>query len=720
MSKQRLKTKILSTMLITTLSFVVIFSAIFVFVLTKVNNIAAENANNLSGEAAAVSAGALEAQIKPDTMKLAEDAATIIEENLLRIETVTGLLAADLTSVHTHPESYKPRKLPYIAPGKTPPEKGIPYVHAVPGVNVNLLRSDIELAAVCADTLEHAADMMPANISSAFIAGASGYVIIADNVSAPLVEYNIQRRMWYMAAKETEKISWTDVYVDIRGRGVVITCAAPYYAVYAGRKAFKGVVGFDTSVFNIQQIINSTNIWENEGNTYVFLLDKAGRKLFSSNSTSLQVDENGVITSENFLENEQYRAFAEKMVAGESGFFKVVTSSSKSDYVAYHPLSRMKYNLGWSVGIYFDGDGITQQISHLKNEFDGFTLKAQKKTDSIATAMVAAILVLALFIMIIVTVLVFRFADSVTHPIVELGNAIEMVSGGNFNTIQVISSETLELDRLASSFNSMAGRLKTYIRNLALATAERERISSELNVATDIQNTLLPRKFPVLDERNNSFDLYAIMEPAKEVGGDFYDFFFVGEGRLVIVVGDVSGTGLPAALVMVIAKTLIRAYMQQGATLEKALADTNYQICDNNVHNIFVTVWAGLLDFKTGKLQFITAGHNPPFMKSADKKFGLLATATDPPLGFMETSLYHQKQTLFKNGDILFLYTDGLIDSFDKQGRQFEPARLKAVLDENYKLTMRDLVIFVREEVRKFSNSDIRHDDITMLGIRIL
>jgi sigma-B regulation protein RsbU (phosphoserine phosphatase) len=314
----------------------------------------------------------------------------------------------------------------------------------------------------------------------------------------------------------------------------------------------------------------------------------------------------------------------------------------------------------------------------------------------------------------------FRFAHEITRPIVELGDAVSLVSGGNIRMAQGITSDTEELDRLASSFNAMMGRLNSYVSNLADVTAEKERFSAQINVASVIQLSMLPRKFPPQHGRNNVFDLYAMMRPANEVGGDFYDFFFVDNSHFAILVGDVASVGVPAALFMSISKTLIRAYLKQGYSLDLALSEVNRALCDNNELDIFVTVWAGMIDLNEKKLQFVNSGHFSPYLKTSEKTFLPIQTPSDPPLGFMEDSVYHCKETNINKGNVLFLYTDGVINAIGKNGEQYEARRLKSTLEANADKTMRELLTIIKNGIVEFSKSREQNADITMLGIKLM
>ena len=235
---------------------------------------------------------------------------------------------------------------------------------------------------------------------------------------------------------------------------------------------------------------------------------------------------------------------------------------------------------------------------------------------------------------------------------------------------------------LSEAVKKMEKDLYAYVDDLTRMTAEKERISAELDVATQIQADMLPRIFPPFPDQTE-FDIYATMNPAKEVGGDFYDFFLVDEDHLAVVIADVSGKGVPAALFMVIAKTLINNHARGGESLEQVFMNTNDQLCESNQEGMFVTACMGLLTLSTGKLEFVNAGHNPPLLKKAEGGFTYLKLKSGFVLAGMEHMKYRKCELSMEPGDVLYLYTDGVTEATDGENRLYGEERLKTVLDRN-------------------------------------
>ena len=256
--------------------------------------------------------------------------------------------------------------------------------------------------------------------------------------------------------------------------------------------------------------------------------------------------------------------------------------------------------------------------------------------------------------------------------------------------------------------------LGKYVNNLRSVMAEKERINAELTLASDIQAHMLPCIFPPFPD-HNEFELYALMNPAKEVGGDFYDFFMIGENKLAVIVADVSGKGVPAALFMVIAKTLIKNYTQTGMEPAEVFTTVNRLLCDGNDAGLFVTAWLGVLELTDGTLTYVNAGHNPPLVKRANGEFEYLRERSGFVLAGMDGIKYRQNTLKFVSGDKLFLYTDGVTETTDSQQRLYGEDRLKNFLNKNPEADVEKTLKTLRGELQDFAGDAPQFDDITML-----
>ena len=273
-----------------------------------------------------------------------------------------------------------------------------------------------------------------------------------------------------------------------------------------------------------------------------------------------------------------------------------------------------------------------------------------------------------------------------------------------------------EIQALSEAIKTMELEINEYIQDLTAVTAEKERIGAELNVATQIQADMLPRIFPAFPEREE-FDVYATMNPAKEVGGDFYDFFLVDDDHLAVVIADVSGKGVPAALFMVIAKTLIKNHAQNQEAPGTVFTQTNEQLCEGNDAGLFVTGWMGVLEISTGKFVYVNAGHNPPLLKRAGGTFEWLKSRPGFVLAGMEGVRYRENTLQLEPGDRLYLYTDGVTEATNSREELFGDERLQNALNEYMDLPVEQFLPKIKECIDAFVGGADQFDDITMLAL---
>lgn len=273
-----------------------------------------------------------------------------------------------------------------------------------------------------------------------------------------------------------------------------------------------------------------------------------------------------------------------------------------------------------------------------------------------------------------------------------------------------------EIEDLSKAVLKMEDDINDYIVNLTKITAEKERIGAELDVATHIQASMLPNIFPAFPDREE-FDIYATMNPAKEVGGDFYDFFMVDETHLAVVTADVSGKGVPAALFMVIGKTLIKDHTSLDVDLGEVFTTVNNLLCESNSEGLFITAFEGVLDLETGEFRYVNAGHEIPFICRKGEKFKPYAIRAGFVLSGMENMKYKPNIIQLEPGDKLFEYTDGVTEATDAHNQLFGMDRLEASLGEHSELSVRDLLPAVKSDIDAFVGKAPQFDDITMICI---
>ena len=263
----------------------------------------------------------------------------------------------------------------------------------------------------------------------------------------------------------------------------------------------------------------------------------------------------------------------------------------------------------------------------------------------------------------------------------------------------------------------MESDLADYENNLTRITAEKQRIQTELTLANKIQADMLPNLFPPFPDRDE-FSIYASMTPAKEVGGDFYDFFLVDEDHLALVMADVSGKGIPAALFMMMSKIMLQNQAMTGKEPKDVLTAVNNQICSNNKEQMFVTVWIGILELSTGKLTAANAGHELPILKERDGSFELVRDKHGLVIGAMEGIPYRDYTLQLHPGSKLFLYTDGLLEATNASNELFGAERALDALNRAKDAAPQELLEFVDADVKRFVGDAPQFDDLTMLCLQ--
>lgn len=304
----------------------------------------------------------------------------------------------------------------------------------------------------------------------------------------------------------------------------------------------------------------------------------------------------------------------------------------------------------------------------------------------------------------------------VLRPIEKLAHFTgRIVTEGKFEKQKIDIHTGDEIEELGNSFNHMMEKLEKYIENLTQVTAEKERIGAELNVATQIQSSMLPCIFPAFPERKE-FDIYATMTPAKEVGGDFYDFFMVDDRHLAIVMADVSGKGVPAALFMVIGKTLIKDHTLPGRDLGEVFTEVNKILCESNQNGMFITAFEGVLDLMTGEFRYVNAGHEKPFIYRKKEGYEVYKIRPGFVLAGMEDMQYKEQVIWLQEGDRIFQYTDGVTEAMNQENQLYGMERLHRVLNQKCLDTDPEQTLkLVKADIDAFVGETEAFDDITML-----
>ncbi len=693
---------------------VVLCGAVAVFGMRNMIREAATASQSLGETAAYDSRTALVGQAQDGLKEQVKQKAELTEERLLNIAGQVETTAGYMSGVYQNPERYLPR--PVEKPAMKNAGKWALQYSLVEDVDYEEVQEEIDLAG----NLYHmVAPLCEGNdtVSSIYFSSANGFMISYDKNSDNMFEgktagqpaelfvdhYDPRDRDWYQEAVETGKSVFTETYLDTFGR-LLISCAAPVYG--RGTKPV-GVLAMDILIEDINHSVVSARVG-NRG--YVFLMNHDG---YVVSAPDLAVVD-GTYESVNLMEQEEMKMLAERMASGQSGLISFV-KDGEDVFAAFEPIAPT----GWSMAMVLPQEEvIAPAVVSYENILEN-TSRANAQMEGIVhSAMVG---VLALSALILLGVLFFAEVRSrkITEPITRLTKEVAVIGQGNLDhTVEMHTGD--ELETLGNAFNQMTKSLGEYMENLAEVTADRERIATELNVASTIQSSMLPCIFPAFPDQKD-FDIYADMHPAKAVGGDFYDFFKTDENHLWVVIADVSGKGVPAALFMVIAKTMLKNYAGFGASPAEVLAIVNDRLCENNEADMFVTVFIGVFEISSGIFTFSNAGHNYPLLYRKGGAFDWLKSSPDFVIAGMEGMKFRDNRVAINPGDRLFLYTDGVTEALNRKEELYGDDRLIETLNrpEAREMSIDELVTYMKADLASYADGAEQADDITMLVLEI-
>lgn len=550
---------------------------------------------------------------------------------------------------------------------------------------IDNVKDDMSLFANIEEMWEILMKMRGDTVSTVYAGTESGYLLSYDkysNLAEPSpngeVYFNFFERPWYKKAKREGKLVFTDLTQDFFGRGLTLTCAAPFY----NNGKFAGVVAMDILIKDLQEKIIDVDLGEG---TYAFLVNEMGDIIASPfvDKTATKFENIGGLQSE-------YLQISSKILSYRSGMLY-----SNGFYLAYEPINIAD----WVLCIRIPQELVMRPVSEIE----------------VVIKRMFIIFAIIFFLVAIFSFIIVRiFANKLTRPILDLKYDVEEISGGNLDYMARAEGND-EITDLANAFNDMTLSLKNYIRDLTSITAEKERIGAELNVATHIQSSMLPSIFPAFPN-DKRFDIYATMDPAKEVGGDFYDFFMIDEKHMAIVVADVSGKGVPAALFMVIGKTLIKDHTGIKTDLSNVFYEVNNLLCESNSENLFITAFEAVINIENGHFTYVNAGHEMPFIYKKGKDWNAYPIKPGFVLAGMENMKFTTGDFYLEPGDKVFQYTDGVTEATNANNELYGMDRLKAALDANADKSVNELLPALKADIDKFVGTAPQFDDITMLG----
>jgi len=500
--------------------------------------------------------------------------------------------------------------------------------------------------------------------------------------------YHIKEADWYFLPYQLRKPAWTEPYFDEGGGNIImVTYSVPLRDSKTGK--FIGVVTGDVSLEWLRTLVEGMDLGEGGK---AFIISRSGTFV-------TYPDKNDIMTQTIFSLAEEkgwtgIRALGQKMIRGEKGFEPVDLTNDDGDefWIAYTPV----LDMGWSLGAFFPQRQVMARLYELGK--------------------VRLIMCLAGGLGLIIVV--WRIARSITRPLTDLETAAEGLASGNLNTPIPVLPGKDEVATLSRSFSKMQGDLKSYISRLEDEASQRAKIETDLKVAHDIQASLVPRNFD-LTTYSHRVSVAADLQPAREVGGDFFDFFFLDSDRFFFAVGDASGKGIPASLFVAVTQAYLRAFIRSDDDPGRALARVNDALADSNDTNMFISLFCAILNVKTGELVFANAGHNPTYLLGPGLVSKSLVMGKGGLLGIFPGQTFETGRTRLQPGQTLLGYSDGIVEAENAAQEFYTEEKMAEFIATCAGDTPEQIVSKLKADVATFVAGADQSDDMTIIAVNL-
>ena len=530
--------------------------------------------------------------------------------------------------------------------------------------------------------------------------------------SGDILPFDAERRPYYVGAEITGETFFAPTNYDYFNDSMEVMIGVPVYV----RGELAAVVGGSRLLSDMETMIADMDLSDG---SFICLINETGNIIYSQRDKGElainDMNRGSILTSSNV----ELVEFMQNALDGGKGYSHLEIDG-ESTILAYAPLE----TVGWTLLLGISESRLEQPTKDLLERMDVISDETFNKTESMEKQTQIIMILIAVMLIAISIFVSISNAGTLVRPIMELKNAgLQFIERENmeldhapdyFGNLELFTGD--EIEDLWVTMQDLEINIVTSVRSLKRITAEKERIDTELSVATKIQSDMLPKTFPAFPGRKE-FDVFSTMTPAKEVGGDFYDFFLIDDDHLALVMADVSGKGVPAALFMVISRTIIK-----NATLSgnyngpgEILHDVNNMLCEGNEEDMFVTVWLGILTISTGRLVSSNGGHEYPVICRKGGNYEIIKDVHGPGLGMFEEVDFDEWEGTLGKGDRLFLYTDGVPEATDADNELFGNERMLKALDDSRETESLESVLRkVRKEVDAFVGDAPQFDDLTM------
>ncbi len=491
-------------------------------------------------------------------------------------------------------------------------------------------------------------------------------------------EYDYFRWPWYTEPKKENRALWSAPYFDDGGGNAVMTT---YSVPFRRDGNFWGIATIDIALSQLVAEVEQLTVGESG---YTFVISQAGQ--------FLAYPEKGKIMQSSIFDANP--DLARKMLSGAEGIMRTREPAGGRDaWIAYVPVQGGEFSLGI---VYPHAEAVAEAM-RLQREL----------------LLIGGLGVAALFVAIIIV------ARSIARPIAQLARAAQVVSSGNLDQRLDIYARTEEVRHLTNAFRKMTRDLRMQMQELKYTTSMQQRLEGELAAARSIQMSMMTRRFPAFPDRAE-IDIHAVVKPARAVGGDFYDFYFIDSDCLCLLIGDVAGKGVPAALFMAVSKTLLKANAARASSPAEMLAKVNEELCKESSSGMFVSLVLALLNVRTGEVEICNAGHPAPFRVAVGHEVKPLDGRSGIALGAWRGVPYQAVRYKLEPGDTLVFFTDGITEALSPGEQFYTAGRLQRVLEPLAGMPAEQLTRAVVQDVRAFGAEHEQADDLTLLTVRWL
>ena len=703
--------KVFNLVLVTILLLVAAYTAVILYQTSSLKTLTGETNLRQKEAITEISGTTMDAVVADSLTSRTEMAAMLADDLFTKLSSTVQILADSAETMLQAPELYpaRPFALPDASMDGTITMQLVGETGSMPEDPATMEKLGL---------LANLSDLMTAlyrnaGTSSVYIAVPEGYMLCVDDKSGARVDEQgniltipIRERPWYVGAAQSNSIFFTDVLQDVFTGEIGITCTIPIRQngrLVAVAAADMFLDQMATAVSGSGDVVHYTCIINNQGHV-VFSPQNQGtlRARNAEDAEDLR-----------FSEQEDLAAFVRDALNGTTGVRELDMDGDRV-YLAGAPVE----TLGWAVVSLVDKAATERPAVMMQEQFDSALDEATTIYNRELAHSKQTIIVLILVILVLGSVAALTVSKRIVKPLEYMTKKVRSLGGKNLQFMMEDEYRTGdEIEILADSFASLSAKTLQYVDQVKQVTAEKERIGAELTMANAIQRSQLPRLFPPFPNRHE-FNLFAAMKPAKEVGGDFYDFFMVDNDHVALVMADVSGKGVPAALFMMVTRMLIKSRIQSGESPAEALTNVNRQLCESNELGFFVTAWLAVLEISTGKGVAVNAGHEHPVLRRSGEKYELILYRHSLALAALDGVQFKQHEFQLFPGDSIFVYTDGVTEATNSEKELFGTERMLAALNKTPDAEPDEILANVMGDINRFMDGEDQFDDITMMCLK--